>query len=62
MKNNKYLIYRIYALVVGLFTYVLIFKTKKFQENILFDSDTNNIKKLPDALIIGVAKCGINKK
>ena len=36
---------------------MLIFKT---ETKILIESDTNKTRKLPDAIIIGVSKCGIN--
>ena len=58
MQNKKYLYNGICA--VFIFVYILIFREKK---NGLVASNTDNTKeakKLPEAIIIGVSKCGIH--
>ena len=56
MKIKIIFLYLIIIFLIKFFAYLLIFKEEK---KIVIESKTNSTKRLPNALIIGVAKCGI---
>ena len=57
MKTNKYLLYGVCASLVWIFIYLITFKE---ETKAMVESEKNKTMKLPDAIIIGVSKCGIN--